>query len=338
MITVLVTGAGGGVGQGIIKSLKLIEDISIKIIAANMSPFAAGLYSANISYLVPAASSPDYLDHLSELFQEENVDYYFPGTDVELLFCAEHSSYILKEFGVKVVISPFSTIEIANDKYKTYQFLRENGFFYPSTELGENVDLENVEYPVIVKPRVGCHSTGVSVAKNETELSARLGSEDDLVVQELIGTKEQEYTCTIVIVEGVASDVLVLRRSLRAGDTFTADPVDSKMISDYVTEVAFAINVEGPCNFQLRVDNRGVPKLFEINCRCSGTTPFCAQLGFNPVEYFLKKTMGMEYSYKVDYEAFVLRYWSEMVVKKDQMQNISDKKRLVPGKVNRSYL
>ena len=42
MLNILVTGAGGGVGQGIIKSLKMIEDISINIITADMSELAAG--------------------------------------------------------------------------------------------------------------------------------------------------------------------------------------------------------------------------------------------------------------------------------------------------------
>lgn len=338
MITVLITGAGGGVGQGIIKSLKLISDISIKIIAADMSPLAPGLYSADKSYLVPAAASPDYLSRLSEIFIAENVDYYFPGTDVELLFCAEYSLEIFNEYSVKVVVSPFNAIEISDDKYRTYQFLRENDLFFPSTVLGDKVELSEVEYPVIVKPRVGCRSIGVSIAKNEGELSARLENEENLVVQELIGTKDQEYTCTIVVVDGAASDVLILQRSLRSGDTFTANPVESSTVSDYVTKAALALGVEGSCNFQLRVDGDGIPKIFEINCRFSGTTPFCAQLGFNPVEYYLKKKMGLEYDYEVDFDAFVLRHWSEMVVKKEQIKLFSNDKKLVPQKISRSFL
>ena len=43
MINVLVTGAGGGVGQGVIKSLKIIKGLDIRIIAADMSELAAGL-------------------------------------------------------------------------------------------------------------------------------------------------------------------------------------------------------------------------------------------------------------------------------------------------------
>ena len=43
-IRCLVTGAGGGVGQGILKCLKRIYDIDVDIIAADMSPYSAGLF------------------------------------------------------------------------------------------------------------------------------------------------------------------------------------------------------------------------------------------------------------------------------------------------------
>ena len=338
MISVLVTGAGGGVGQGIIKSLKLINDFPIKIIATDMSQLATGLYSGDTAYLVPAASSPDYLERLSEIFIKEKIDYYLPGTDVELKFCAKNSLYIEQNFGVNVVISPEKAIDISDDKYKTYQFLRENDLYYPATVLGEDVVISQVSYPVIVKPRVGCRSIGVSVAENEKELASRLENETDLVVQELVGTNDQEYTCTIVVVDGVASDVLVLKRTLRAGDTYTADPIESTQISEYVTKAALALNMNGSCNFQLRVDCDNVPKIFEINCRFSGTTPFCAQLGFNPVEFYLKQKMGLKYNYEVDYGAFILRHWSEVIVKKDQMQALAVNKTVTPTIVSRSKL
>ena len=45
MINVLVTGAGGGVGQGVIKSLKMIEGMDIRIVAADMNELATGLYA-----------------------------------------------------------------------------------------------------------------------------------------------------------------------------------------------------------------------------------------------------------------------------------------------------
>ena len=52
ILNILVTGAGGGVGQGIIKSLKMIKDIEIKIIAADMHELSPGLYAADLLILL----------------------------------------------------------------------------------------------------------------------------------------------------------------------------------------------------------------------------------------------------------------------------------------------
>ena len=58
---VLVTAAGGIVAQGIIKSLKLANTsnnspVKYRIIAADMSAQAAGLYRCDSGVLIPSAS------------------------------------------------------------------------------------------------------------------------------------------------------------------------------------------------------------------------------------------------------------------------------------------
>ena len=84
------------------------------------------------------------------------------------------------------------------------------------------------------------------------------------------------------------------------------------------------------CNFQLRLGINGEPKIFEINSRFSGTTPFCAQIGFNPVEFYLKKSAGLESVINIDYDSIVLRYWSEVVIKKNSLKRLSDDNNIEP--------
>ena len=115
MITILVTGSGGGVGQGIIKSLLMIPDLPLRVIGADMSPQAAGLYACDTAYLVTGAADPGYLASLARIFEAEQVDYYFPGTDVELTFCAEHRAEIEEKWGVRVVVNPLEAVRIADE-------------------------------------------------------------------------------------------------------------------------------------------------------------------------------------------------------------------------------
>lgn len=313
MINILVTGAGGGVGQGIIKSIRLIEDLDINIIAADMSPLASGLYGGDKAVLVPAASATNYFDVISQICLENNIGYYFPGTDVELLKAADFASELYEKCKTETAVCPKHVIEIADDKYSTYKFLKDNDFNAPNTVFPDNVDLANLQYPVIVKPRVGCRSIGVYKVNNIQEAKAAIGSIDGPVIQEYLDG--DEFTCTVVAVKDNISDVLCLKRDLRAGDTYRAFPEKNIVIEAYVKALALKLGIYGSCNFQLRVSN-GIPKLFEINSRFSGTTPFCAQLGFNPVEFYLKAKLNKFYKSNINYDAMVLRHWAEVVVSK----------------------
>lgn len=318
MITVFVTGAGGGIGQGIIKALKLITDLDIRIITADMSELAVGLYCGDRSYLVPKASDDNYIKELIEILKLETVDYYFPGTDVELLVCAENADYIKGECGTNVVVSSVDSIKISDDKYLTYQFLDSNGLSAPNSYLLSDIEKIN-DFPIIVKPRVGCRSIGVSIAYDKKQLMERFDADNSLMAQELVGTDDDEYTCTVAGVGGDVSDALVLRRTLRSGDTFQAFPVESESISSYVKKIAEKLNINGSCNLQLRLD-KGQPKVFEINCRFSGTTPFCTQLGFNPVEYYLKTVLDLPYYSDIDYSKVIFRHWTESIIDESQVE------------------
>lgn len=327
MINVLVTGAGGGVGQGIIKSIKMINDLEIKIITADMSEKAAGLYAGDTACLVEACTSANYLHSLVKIFEQYLIDYYFPGTDVELEFCANHKELIQERYGVKTVVSSLEAVQIADDKFKTYSFLRKNGFSYPKTEwLREFSTSTDLELPIIVKPAVGCRSIGVHKVVNEAELFKHLQCSDGIIVQELIGNDETEYTCTVVKVKDKLSPVLALKRVLRSGDTYRAEPIQSDIIEEYVHGVASKLSIDGACNFQLRLDANDIPKIFEINCRYSGTSPFCSQLGFNPVEFYLKHDLSIEYTPCIDYSSVILRYWAEVVIKKEELVKLQKNK------------
>lgn len=330
MINVLVTGTGGGVGQGIIKSLKLISDLDIKIIATDMNAKATGLYSGDVACLVSACDSDNYINSLEKIFKRESIDYYFPGTDLELEFCAINKSMIKKKYGVCTVISSIEAVRISDNKYKTSKFLKENDLPYPETNWAKDVDVSQIRFPIIVKPAVGCRSIGVFQVSNTQELLNVMPDKSGIVIQELVGDHDSEYTCTIVKVGDIVSEVLVLKRTLRSGDTFRAEPVKNKIIEDYVRDVAIKLDIEGGCNFQLRLDSNGIPKIFEINCRFSGTTPFCSQLGFNPVEYYLKKILCIPYEFNIDYESSVLRFWSEIVVKKEMISKLNSEGRCEP--------
>jgi len=241
LVNILVTGAGGGVGQGIIKSIKLIDDIDINVIAADMSPLASGLYGGNQAMLVPAAAAKNYFDVISKICTENNVDYYFPGTDVELLKAADFAAELYQKCQTETAVCPKDVIEIADDKYSTYEFLVKNGFDAPDTKFPKDVDLNSLQYPVIIKPKVGCRSIGVYKVDNAQAAKVAIDSVDAPVIQEYLDG--DEFTCTVVAVKDKISDVLCLKRDLRAGDTYRAFPEKNSTIENYVKALAIKLGI-----------------------------------------------------------------------------------------------
>jgi carbamoyl-phosphate synthase large subunit len=88
-VNVLVTAAGGTVGQGIIKSLKLSR-LDFKIVACDAQPYAAGLYRVNKSYIVPTGDSAGFIDKVITLCNKENIHAILIGTIYELEAFAKH--------------------------------------------------------------------------------------------------------------------------------------------------------------------------------------------------------------------------------------------------------
>lgn len=321
---VLVTGAGALLGQGIIRSLKR-STLDIAIATADPNVLSPGLFWTDERYLIPFADDADYVARIEHVIDQSRADALLVGTDVELPFYAAHRVE-LERRGIQVLVSSPDVVSIADDKYRTNQFFRNAGFDAPGSALPEDTDeLERLiatsGFPLIVKPRIGARAIGVSLVRDRAELRAALTGRTGLIVQECVGSDDQEYTASVLVFDGSAKASIVMRRDLRDGNTYRAftEPFDE--LNAIVRRWGEALNPYGPANFQFRIDDKGRPKAFEINGRFSGTTPLRALVGFNEVEMCLRKILlGEEIVQPAVETATILRYWSEEKVSSAQLQ------------------
>lgn len=315
MTKVLVTGAGALLGQGVLRALKLCS-IPTEIVAVDPSPYAVGLYWADRSHLVPLASDPAYLDAIREILAKERPDVVMLGTDVELRAMADHRGALEKEFDTQILVSDPYVIEVADDKFLTASFLEERGFPYPMTVLpGDQQRLiEAVGFPLIVKPRVGARSIGVKLVRDRAELRQALGGVPDVVIQEHVGSPREEFTTGVLYFEGQEPVSITMRRDLRDGNTYRAFVGEYPEFNAMMCKVAVALACHGPINFQFRIAD-GVPKIFEINARYSGTTPLRARAGFNEVEMALAHLVhGKPLVQPQVKHVNFFRYWDDLMI------------------------
>ncbi|HGY56926.1 MAG TPA: ATP-grasp domain-containing protein [Caldithrix abyssi] len=324
---VFVTGAGALLGQGIIKSLCLAET-KYTIIAADPNPHAVGLYWADKAYLIPMADSEEYLERIWSILKAEKPEVILIGTDVELLIFAENKDFIENNTGSHVIVSPPQVIRIADDKWLTYKFLKENGFPYPQSVLADEADrlVQSCGFPLIVKPRRGARSAGVRTVRNEHELREALQATSEPIIQECVADAHHEYTSGVLTLGTEIRSVVTMRRDLRDGNTYRAYVLPGFEANDMLAEIAKRLRGFGPLNLQFRMDD-GQPKVFEINARFSGTTPLRAYAGFNEVDFMIRYVVKGEripppkLSPKI-----LLRYLDEIIIEPGSYEHLVYKK------------
>jgi carbamoyl-phosphate synthase large subunit len=119
-----------------------------------------------------------------------------------------------------------------------------------------------------------------------------------------------------VTLDGHCKGAIILRRTLRDGDTYKAFVERNTMLEEFVFTVANSLKPFGPCNFQLRLRD-GVPYIFEFNGRFSGTTYCRALAGFNEPKMIADVLLkGVPLSFRVR-PMTVLRYWKELAVENE---------------------
>lgn len=321
MENILITGTGSLNGQAIIKSLKKSRfHNEWRLIGCDYFQNTVGSFWCDKNYVLPDILQSGMLlkwkKRIFDIVEENRIKIIYIGVDFELLLFEEFKCEIEEKYKCTVVVSSKETLEIGNDKYKTFLFLKDNKLNYASTFLIEDKGREALKYPYILKPRVGARSKGVYIISSEEELNGRCREVSDGIVQELIGTSEQEYTCGVVCLEGELVSSIVLRRTLKEGNTFIAEYRENYPIQiyEYLSDISRKLDIFGSCNFQLRLNEKQEPILFEINPRFSGTTYIRSLFGYNEVEYITRWILNGERIEFDLHEGRVMRYYDEMLI------------------------
>ncbi|MBE5851348.1 MAG: ATP-grasp domain-containing protein [Lachnospiraceae bacterium] len=320
---ILITGTGSLIGQAIIKCIKKsFINKKIRIVGCDYFSGTVGSYWCEKNYLLPDLLDIKKVDEWKEkvisIIVKEKINILFIGVDFELEYFANMREELKNKYNCTVVVSDSTVIEIGNDKYKTYEFLVENGLNAPRTVLLEEAEIEKIVYPVIVKPRKGARSRGVKLVKNAREMEGIINTHvgQGFIIQEAIGTEQTEYTCGIIYMNNEFCNSIVLRRTLKEGNTATARFSGNKeqVIVDYIKDIGDRLTPFGSCNLQLRIGQDGKPYLFEINPRFSGTTHMRSLFGYNEVEYIVCTILGWEIPAMNLLPGEAYRYYDERLV------------------------
>ncbi|MFB3879977.1 MAG: ATP-grasp domain-containing protein [Armatimonadota bacterium] len=342
-LNVAVTGVGGGVGQSVIRALRL-SAVPVHIVGLDADPWAVGLYQCDAHEVIPLVSDlATYQSAIERVVAKHRLRALIPGTDTELRAIAEMREHLLSRGCTAIVSSP-DFVSIARDKLLSYQTLRQAGIPFVRT-LGAADFLSSyhsASYPVIAKPKGGSASVGARVLHGPSDVERTELGDDDIVQDYLLPTswnlatvaqadvmklgrlrQEDEVSVQAVIApNGEIVSIFASINELRDGVPTRVCPTLDEHIVGFgrgVFEAFVRMGHGGPCNFQGRLTDAGI-LVYEVNPRFTGITVVRAAMGWNEVEAALRlfvlgepaDSVGARLSYNTD--TICLRYITEEFV------------------------
>jgi carbamoyl-phosphate synthase large subunit len=312
-LRVLVTGAGGPAAIAAMKSLA--ADPAVELLAADMDPWAAGLYlvPSRARTLVPAGDAPDFTDVVLARCRALGVNVVLPTVDAELRPLARARAVFAAD-GIGLLLAPAEALDVILDKLKLAQ--RCAGIvLVPRTELFDShLDPEAWTYPVIVKPRTGSGSRGIAAVGSAAELAA-LERSPRLLVQEFLPGDEYSIDVLADASGHVIASVPRLRARVDSGVSVGGRTVLDAELSSFGRAVAEATGITYVANVQCKRDSGGRPALLEVNPRMPGTLGLTIASGVDMPRIALAALRGQPVPRAMGFrECAVVRFLDERVI------------------------
>lgn len=335
-----MTGGGAPGAAGILKCLK--QETSFRITAADADNNAIGKYLADDFETIPLASDASFVPAVMETCRKRKINAILPLVTKELIPLATHKEELEKE-GVRVLVSPAASLDIANNKSRLYEFLQWRGIPVPEFKVVETVEqfknaVTELGYPgkaVCFKPSLSNGSRGFRIINeqiNELDLllnhkpsSTYISLEEavrvlssgkipELLVSEYL--PGEEYSVDCLVNHGKAVLVIPrLRRKIINGITVEGEFVKEQTIISYCSQIIQELQLHGNIGIQVKKSLVGNFLILEINPRVQGTISAALGAGVNLPVLAVKQELGLAISsaeMEIKWGTRFSRYWNEV--------------------------
>jgi carbamoyl-phosphate synthase large subunit len=294
---IIVLGSGPNrIGQGIefdyccVHGLLAIKECGYEAIMVNCNPETV---STDFDMADKLYFEPVYWEHLWEIVEHEKPE----GVIVQLggqtaLKLAER----LHQKGIKIIGTSFDSLDIAEDRGRFSDMLKELGIPYPQYGTAWSVDdaievANKVGYPVLVRPSYVLGGQRMRIVINDEEVEKAVVSllkhipgNKILIDHFLDRCQEAEIDA---IFDGKNFHVMGVMEhiepaGIHSGDSnavlpaFNLSPMEVQTMEEYAEKIARALDIRGLINIQFAV-KEGKVFVIEANPRASRTTPFIAK-------------------------------------------------------------
>ena len=294
---IIVLGSGPNrIGQGIefdyscVHGLLAAKEAGYEAIMINCNPETV---STDFNMADKLYFEPVFWEHVREIIELEKPE----GVIVQLggqtaLKMAEK----LHERGIKIIGTSFDNMDIAEDRGRFSDLLKEMDIPYPLYGVAESAEqalevAHKVGYPVLVRPSYVLGGQGMSIVINDEDLEKAVVTllknlpGNRILIDHFLDRAEEAESDSIC--DGDDVHIIGLMEhiepaGIHSGDSYAVLPpfnLPENVIRDmteYSIRIAKALNVRGLLNIQFAI-KEGKVYVIEANPRASRTVPFIAK-------------------------------------------------------------
>ncbi|WP_431135259.1 carbamoyl-phosphate synthase large subunit [Psychroserpens mesophilus] len=252
---------------------------------------------------------PVFWEHIYDIIRHEKPE----GVIVQLggqtaLKLAEK----LDRYGIKIIGTTYESLDLAEDRGRFSNLLKENNIPYPEFDIATTADeasaiADVLDFPILVRPSYVLGGQGMKIVINKEELEEhvvdllrRMPGNQLLLDHYLDGAIEAEADAICdgenVYIIGIMEHIEPC--GIHSGDSnatlppFNLGEFVMQQIKDHTKKIALALNTVGLINIQFAIKDDMV-YIIEANPRASRTVPFIAKAYGEPyVNYATKVMLG----------------------------------------------
>lgn len=279
------------------------EGYRVILVNSNPATIMTDAEMADKVYIEPLT-----LEFVSRIIRKERPDALLPtlGGQTGLNMAVELAqSGVLEECGVEILGTKLSAIEKAEDRDLFRNLMNEMGEPVPESEIIHSLDeayqfVNEIGYPVIVRPAYTLGGTGGGICHNEDELVEIVSSglkyspvTQCLLEKSIAGFKEIEYE----VMRDAADNAIVVCNmenidpvGIHTGDSIVVAPSQTlsdreyQMLRNTSLRIIRELGIEGGCNVQLALDPDSFQYyIIEVNPRVSRSSALASKATGYPI-------------------------------------------------------
>ncbi len=244
-------------------------DPDVFILGTGNSPHAAGLRDCSQVRLLPSIAHPSYKDAVLQTVKDERIEHILTFSDLDVVVLAEIRDELIA-LGTTCWFPGEHLARLAQDKLRTSEWAEANDM--PTGHASMDLADFPADTPLIIKPRFGSSSVGLSFPKDhETAAKIAATTTDAMFQRRIFGT---EFNLEILGDQGGHPVRCSVWRkfSSRGGETDLSRSIRRDDLIELAWELGSKLALIGPNDVDLIVNDEGA-HLIEVNTRFGGGYP-----------------------------------------------------------------